>query len=148
LNSRGVPTGRIFSSTVFIVAILALSSSASVLLVAVPSVQPAHAEALASWLSTTGYPSQINGGSCAISGGYIYCVRGLSSSNSTDVYYAPVSSSGIGAWEQTTAYPTAIAAQSCVASGGDVYCVAGAPLVTFMGWALPPSIMHLSLRRA
>ena len=80
-----------------------------------------------SWISTTVYPTNISDESCAIYGGYIYCVGGYTGSGYTGaVYYASVSSGGsIGSWISTTAYPTKIAVQSCAVYGGYIYCVGG-----------------------
>ena len=43
----------------------------------------------------------------------------------SNVYYAPLSSSGIGQWTAALSYPTALAALSCAPYLGDVYCVGG-----------------------
>jgi hypothetical protein len=78
------------------------------------------------WTATTSYPTAISGQSCAISGGYIYCVAGTSSTGfSSDVYYAPVSSSGVGAWSSTASYPVSVGVPSCTIAGGYIYCVGG-----------------------
>jgi hypothetical protein len=76
--------------------------------------------AIGQWVSGPDYPTNASG-SCAASGGDIYCVGGETGA----VYYAPLSSSGAGPWTTTTAYPTDITGQSCVASQGYVYCVSG-----------------------
>ncbi len=87
---------------------------------------------MSGWTETTGYPTDMAGGSCKISNGYIYCVGGsgvVSGSScfrtnrygfggfagssyticnpvySIPVYYAPVSSSGIGGWSYAGYYP-------------------------------------------
>ena len=85
---------------------------------------------IGSWQQTTGYPVPAVGGSCKISGGYIYCVDGAvrtgdittssnagfgsafgSSSTTTfptyspAVFYAQVSSGGVGPWREATPYP-------------------------------------------
>lgn len=64
---------------------------------------------------------------CAVSGGYIYCVGGYTTSGYTDaVFYAKVDSTGVGAWAATTSYALGdVYGESCVASSGYVYCVAG-----------------------
>jgi hypothetical protein len=85
---------------------------------------------IGSWQQTTGYPVEATGGSCQISGGYIYCVDGAvqtgtttsstnagfgsvfgSSSTTTGprwspaVFYAQVSSAGVGPWREARPYP-------------------------------------------
>jgi hypothetical protein len=76
--------------------------------------------AVAQWTSGPDHPTN-ESGSCAASGGDIYCVGGETSA----VYFAPLSSSGVGSWTATTAYPINITGQSCVASEGYLYCVSG-----------------------
>ena len=86
---------------------------------------------LSSWSSTTQYPLAVDAESCVVYSGYIYCVAGETQKGSnqnspiTNVYYAPLSSSGIGKWSAGTAYPSALAALSCVAYLGGIYCVGG-----------------------
>jgi len=77
------------------------------------------------WKSTTSYPTTIDGQSCVVSRGYIYCVAGSSVSDTSAVYFAELSSSGVGTWNPTTSYHIATSDQSCVVSGGYIYCVAG-----------------------
>ena len=80
------------------------------------------------WQKTKSYPTTIDGHSCVVSGGYVYCVGGdihASASSTRAVYFAKLSSSGVGTWTKTTSYPTTIYRQSCVASGGYIYCVGG-----------------------
>jgi hypothetical protein len=84
------------------------------------STDASASSAAGQWVSGPDYPTN-ESGSCAASGGYIYCVGG----ETTAVYYAPLSSSGVGPWTNTTAYPTNISGQSCVASESYVYCVSG-----------------------
>jgi len=52
---------------------------------------------------------------------YIYCVGTLAAS--TQVYYAPVSSTGIGTWTSTTSYPVPMVAAGCSIYNGYIYCV-------------------------
>jgi len=86
---------------------------------------------LSSWSGTTQYPLAVDRESCTVYAGDIYCVAGEteigSNQNSpiTDVYYAPLSSSGIGPWTAALSYPTALAALSCAPYSGYVYCVGG-----------------------
>ncbi|MEM0149158.1 MAG: hypothetical protein QW346_02745, partial [Candidatus Micrarchaeaceae archaeon] len=53
---------------------------------------------------------------------YIYCV-GRYTSPSTQVYYAPVSSTGIGTWTATTSYPVTMYDAGCSINNGYIYCV-------------------------
>ena len=86
------------------------------------------------WTPTTSYPIPIDTESCVSSSGYIYCVGGnnetggsnSAATNSTSVWYAPLSSSGIGNWSLTNAYPSGIFYPVCYASAGYVYCIGGA----------------------
>jgi hypothetical protein len=86
---------------------------------------------LSSWSSTTQYPLAVDGESCVVYSGYIYCVAGETEKGSnqnnpiTNVYYAPLSSSGIGKWSAGTAYPSALAALSCVGYLDGIYCIGG-----------------------
>jgi len=79
------------------------------------------------------------GASCVVSSGDVYCVGGQNETGTdiSDVFYAPLSSSGsIGPWTETTDYGATsgtsgtggigIEWPSCVESGGYIYCVAGA----------------------
>ncbi|MDA4134101.1 MAG: hypothetical protein OK441_00845 [Thaumarchaeota archaeon] len=82
------------------------------------------------WNPSTDYPLTVWTQSCVVSGGYVYCVGGLTGSDTVtgstgDVYYAPISSSGIGGWTNTTAYPTSIRSESCVTEASTIYCVGG-----------------------
>jgi hypothetical protein len=54
---------------------------------------------------------------------YIYCVGDAYASQYTQVYYAPVSSTGIGAWTSTTSYPVAMDGAGCSIYNGYIYCV-------------------------
>ncbi len=87
------------------------------------TLDPSGAE---SWKSTTDYPIPFLEGSCASSGGYVYCLGDseiLFSSRSTEAFYAPISSKGIGAWQQTTSYPVQFNSGSCAAYNNYIYCV-------------------------
>jgi hypothetical protein len=105
-------------------------------LVLVPLAPPARAETLGAWTKTTPYPTitydstnGTTGSSCAISGGYIYCVGGdqypPNINPNKHVYYAAVTSSGIGTWTNTTAYPTNTYFPSCVIADSYITCVGG-----------------------
>jgi len=80
-------------------------------------------------LSPNSYPQYINGESCVLYSGSIYCVGGSYNDNGDDVassYYTTLAASGsLGNWSSTTAYPIPIDSQSCVASSSYIYCVGG-----------------------
>ena len=89
-----------------------------------------NAPATLKWANSTSYPIGLWTQSCVESGGYIYCVGGLSGSNTVtdsvdDVYYGPISPSGVGSWTSTTSYPTAIRTASCVSASSTIYCIGG-----------------------
>lgn len=75
-----------------------------------------------SWATTNGFGSSF-GGSCSISGGYIYCVGG-SNANDIQVNTAQVFSSGggVSTWTQSTAYPTDMQYNGCSIANGNIYC--------------------------
>ncbi len=109
--------------------------------------------------STTAYPIPPEFTSCAVSGGYIYCVGGGISygpafesywpdeffwnesttwfahyqSATNAVYYAQLTSSGIGAWQSTTPYPVGVLGASCQIISEYIYCVGGAPNIYLWG---------------
>jgi hypothetical protein len=104
----------------------ASAASTSTSSVASSSASPA----VLAWSPSVSYPTSIWTQSCVESGGYIYCVGGLTGPNTvTDaasaVYYAPISSSGVGNWTSTTSYPTSIRSESCVTETSTIYCVGG-----------------------
>ena len=80
-------------------------------------------------LEANQYPRVINGQSCVLSGGYVYCVGGSIDSSPDDTnasYFAPFSASGgVGTWGTTTGFPIAADSQSCVAAYSYIYCVGG-----------------------
>jgi hypothetical protein len=82
---------------------------------------------LGTWTKATGYPTTIAGQSCVTSAGYVYCIGGFHNSTSiSNVYYAPLSSSGgLTTWNSTTPYPFATYGESCAAQSGYIYCVGG-----------------------
>jgi hypothetical protein len=79
------------------------------------------------WVQTASYPISVNSPSCVAVSGYVYCVGGAAgASGYSDVYYAPLlSSGGVGAWAKTTSYPTTVYSHSCAASASNIYCVGG-----------------------
>ena len=82
------------------------------------------------WSPSVSYPTGVWTQSCVESGGYIYCVGGLSGPNTitdslSSVYFAPISPSGVGTWASTTSYPTTIRSESCVTASSAIYCVGG-----------------------
>jgi hypothetical protein len=108
----------------------ALSSGGSVSVSTVSTSASTSGQALLAWNPSTGYPVPDWTQSCVESGGYVYCVGGLTGpdtvTNSTSsVYFAPLTPTGIGAWKNTTAYWAAIRSESCVAESGTIYCVGG-----------------------
>ncbi len=80
----------------------------------------------ATWSSTTMYPfaADSGAGTCAISGGYMYCVVGFGGSGEA-VNYAAVSSGTLGTWTAGAAYPMYLVANQIVISGGYIYGIAG-----------------------
>lgn len=82
------------------------------------------------WALSNSYPQYINGESCVLDSGFVYCVGGMYNDNGDDVsssYYASVTASGsLGNWTSTTAFPIPVDTQSCVASLSNIYCVGGA----------------------
>lgn len=85
------------------------------------------------WVSGTPYPVAIDALSCVASVGDLYCIGGeneTSGNNSTTslsstVWYAPVSSSGIGTWSLAASYPPGVYFPSCTGLGTYIYCVGG-----------------------
>ena len=75
------------------------------------------------------YPRTIDGESCVLFSGFVYCVGGSYNDNGDDVassYYTGVAASGsLGNWSSTTAFPIPVDSQSCVASFSHIYCVGG-----------------------
>jgi hypothetical protein len=71
--------------------------------------------------------------SCVADGGYIYCAGGFD--DTSQVFYAQLSSTGVGPWKETTDYGAAsgttgsggvaISSAACVDSGGYMYCIGG-----------------------
>jgi len=115
--------------SVLILAIVGLS------LVAVP----VAASGAGTWKTTTGYGNPVTatyGPSCVVSGGYVYCVGGDTSSGLTSaVYYARLLSSGglSTLWWVTTPYLTPIITQ-CVVHGAYIYCVGGSTTSVVTGY--------------
>ncbi len=74
--------------------------------------------------------------SCVDNAGYIYCVGGYTTHPVSDVFYAPLNSSGVGAWTETTDYGASsgasgsggvpIYATSCIDYSSSIICVGGA----------------------
>ena len=76
------------------------------------------------------YPTNVYTQSCAVSGGYIYCVGGSTTNGGSPtnaVYYAQLSlTGGVGTWSSTTNnYPINIQFHSCATSSSYIYCVGG-----------------------
>jgi hypothetical protein len=94
------------------------------------SVSLASSHNITGWVSDPNpYPRNIDGGSCVLYAGYVYCVGGSYDSapdDSASSYYAPTEANGmIGNWVNTTSYPIPIDTQYCAAYSARIYCVAG-----------------------
>jgi hypothetical protein len=80
-------------------------------------------------LNSNSYPQYVDGQSCVVSSGYVYCVGGSYDSGGDDIassYYAPLSPTGtLGNWNSTTHYPIPIDTQSCVTASSYIYCIGG-----------------------
>ena len=80
-------------------------------------------------LDSQAYPQYIDGESCVLSSGFVYCVGGSYNDNGDDVassYYTNVTTSGsLGNWNSTTPFPIPVDSQSCLASFSYIYCVGG-----------------------
>lgn len=103
-----------------------------VLLVAVMTgayyLQPSNASnsgQLGPWKTTTSYPINAQGFSCAVNRGYAYCVGGYNGSETKESFFAPLSEFGVGAWARTTDYPMEVQDERCVASSDYIYCIGG-----------------------
>ena len=112
---------------------LFIATAVAALLVA--PLNPASAESLGSWTSTTNYPISLSGVSCVTVSADIYCIGGFGGGGKShnEVYYASLGASGIGSWASTSAYPTAIDSASCVNATAGVYCVGGEDGSTVLG---------------
>jgi hypothetical protein len=103
---------------------------------------PVSGSGIGTWTKTTPYPIPIHDAGCALYNGYVYCVGGYESSypvrpGTTEVYSAPVSSTGIGAWTANTTYPLPIYSTGCATSdNGYIYCVGGSKEVSGAGLPL------------
>ena len=82
---------------------------------------------LGQWTKSTSYPFPVWGQSCAAASSVVYCVGGITGpkTNTSQVYYASLSSNGVGQWSSTTTYPVRILQESCVTSGNYIYCIGG-----------------------
>jgi hypothetical protein len=90
---------------------------------------PISSTGIGTWEQTTAYNSSVSFEACAASSTDIFCVGGIDINDNgvSDVYYAPLSSSGIGQWSSTTAYPIQAYGQACVIDSGSIICVGGVP---------------------
>jgi hypothetical protein len=102
-------------------------ASLSALILVLAAGAPAHADSIGNWNSTTAYPLQVSNESCVTNSGYAYCVGGMAVNytDSKNVYYAQMSSSGMGTWSPTTSYLQPVDSTQCVAASGYVYCIGG-----------------------
>ncbi len=83
-----------------------------------------------SWTeSSSNYPVGINFESCVVVSGYMYCVAGSTdwdeATDTSAVYYAPLSSPGIGAWQSAENYTYDVYGHSCVSDSLTLYCMGG-----------------------
>jgi N-acetylneuraminic acid mutarotase len=85
------------------------------------------AASVGQWTSTTSYPLQVAGDSCALYSDNVYCIGGFDAKGKdyANTYYASLSDSGIGAWTSTTPYPALVDSSACVVSSAVMYCVGG-----------------------
>ena len=95
---------------------------------------PITSSGVGPWASTTPYGSAptvpagvpIERESCVTNSGFIYCVGGFDGSTVvSNVFFAPISSSGVGTWTSTNSYPSTILEQSCVTRASLIDCVGG-----------------------
>ena len=111
---------------------------------------PLNLSGIGGWTETTDYGASsgtsgsggapINAESCVANGGYIYCVGGQTYASGnynqvSDVFYAPLSSTGVGAWTETTDFGTTSGSSgtgglqlyhaSCVTYTTYIYCAGG-----------------------
>jgi hypothetical protein len=88
---------------------------------------PITSSGIGNWTLTTAYPSDVFYPDCYAAQGYIYCLGGVSPSDSSvnSVYYASLSSTGIGSWTETTGYPLSVSGQGCAIVASTIYCVGG-----------------------
>ncbi len=81
---------------------------------------------LGSWTATTPLPSAISYQSGLINNGYFYSLGGSQAgSNTSTVFYAPVSASGIGAWSATTPLPNPDSAFFSFVDGNYIFEIGG-----------------------
>jgi len=84
---------------------------------------------ITAWAPANPYPQNVDGQSCVVYAGYVYCVGGTYDDGGDDVatsYFAPLNGNGaIGNWTRTTSYPIPIDTQYCAAYSARIYCVAG-----------------------
>jgi hypothetical protein len=84
---------------------------------------PISSTGIGTWTSATDYPVPIEEQVCKLFDNNIYCIGGtqwVDTNNAesgqyeiSEVYYAPVSSTGVGIWTSTTDYPLSLAYFSC-----------------------------------
>ena len=104
---------------------------------------PLTPSGIGQWTATTYYPSNVTSQSCLPSGGFIYCVGGITDSKppvTNAVFYAALSSGGVSQWVNTTSYPTSIDIQSCVIVSEIIHCMGGGP-----SFAATDAVYHASI---
>jgi hypothetical protein len=90
---------------------------------------------IGAWVKTTDYPYATRSIGLIAYKGYLYGVGGLSCVYSrlgqtcttlSDVFYAPISSTGIGSWSTSAnPYPFGVFHQGCDQTNGKIYCIGG-----------------------
>ena len=77
------------------------------------------------WKRTTPYPVLVSETDCVSGEGWLACIGGQSPNGSalSQVYEAPLSTSGLDRWQAGPSYPLPVAGQSCAVIGSTVYCV-------------------------
>ncbi len=76
------------------------------------------------WKTTTPYPLPVSETDCVSGEGWLTCVGGQTRNSSalSQVYEAPLSSSGLDRWQAGPSYPLQVVGQSCAVIGSTVYC--------------------------
>ncbi|MDE1846061.1 MAG: hypothetical protein KGH53_02165 [Candidatus Micrarchaeota archaeon] len=88
---------------------------------------PISGSGIGAWTQTTSYPISLDQLSCVVIGSNVVCVGGYEGGVGihSEVYTAPISSSGIGSWTAVSSYPAGIDTELCVTISGYIYCIAG-----------------------
>jgi hypothetical protein len=88
---------------------------------------PLSASGIGTWVNTSKFPYIAAGPICMTYYSTIYCVEAAflngGYTNSSEAFFAPLTSSGVGSWTETSSPPTDTA--GCLAVGSDAYCFGG-----------------------